>query len=129
MAHPLEGKHFVFDFYADYTDGGEALAVLKVVDGKLVDFWHPCERADSDSLGDRVNKMLFEELKKQGIKELLTLSNQASPYHGPEKFLGYALHGNNEEVWWNFDNLRSGEWEDTFEENDIKLDYINSEDL
>lgn len=92
MAKQLEGKYLLFDYSASFTNGLDAYAVLKIEEGKVIEYWDPYMRSDG-CMGDRdgpnldnLNDNCIDQLVEDGICEIFTFAGFA-----PHELLGFTL--------------------------------------
>ncbi len=119
----LEGKYFVFAFSAGYTDGEEALAVLRVENGELVDKYHPADHVGITEISDLQTEDAIEYLKRRKVKEVFSFHERASK----NKFLGRCLDCVGSDDWFRYEGIfdgLTGYWFDRFKRRGIKLKLL-----
>ena len=124
-AGELEGKYFVFEFDADYTEDTRGIAVLQVVDGKLEERWHPCDHSFLNIMPRDINEQAIEYLKKQEVTEVYTLKKPLGT-SSPTMFLGGAhAWDTDENNWGGYDPLDHSSWTCFFKEHNIRLIVVD----
>ncbi|MBW2992242.1 hypothetical protein KY345_03430 [Candidatus Woesearchaeota archaeon] len=115
IARELEGKYFVFDFEADYTDEDSGLALFQVNGRTLHGRYHPCDSSPWNNIPHDNNERVIKYLKRRRIKEVYTL------FFSTDEFLGFTLDYNDGDTWYKYDILDQSRRGDFFQKNGIKL--------
>lgn len=122
----LEGKYLVFEFGANYTvdeyceNGGWALAVLQVKNGRLEERWHPCDHSTFNEIGEDENRKALEYLKRKRVRKVYTLNSiRGNP---PYVFLGFTLANDKDSDWYCYSDLSNEfDWKTFFADAGIEL--------
>ncbi len=119
----LEGKYFVFNFCADYTEDGRGVnidlpVVLRVEKGKLNVVFDSYEQKGS----------ALKCLKTHGVREVYCLFDGESGKKLPDEFLGFSLKWYEDEYGWGeYKQLDRRCWDDFFKSAGIKLKFLDEQ--
>ena len=128
----LEGEYFVFLYSSDYADEQgddcEALAVLQVENGKLVERLNPCDLS-LNVIGEIESERIIEYLKEKGIR--VVYSTHIEPVSCGGELYGLLLPGeyDDEDGWRRYDGIYgdrdySNAWEERLEEEGIEVKLV-----